>query len=348
MRRVLVALALLAIVASAAPATGTSARDGVHDFDFLNGDWTVTYSRLRHPLAHAHDWYSFPATSRVTPMWNGQGQVQDGDLHSPLGDFYGLTVRMYNPKTHQWSLYWGTTEIGVQRTPEIGQFGSDGIGLFYANDTFKGKNVIVRYKWWPDATHPHFEQSYSIDGGKTWEANWKSYYTRASSVPADNVPNGFAFLNGSWNQKYSRLRHPLAHAHDWYRFPGISSVRSMWEGRGQVEEGTLDSPLGKILGLTIRIQNPKTKKWELYWGTSELGMAAGPPQVGQFDANGVGIFDALDTWHGKSVIVRYKWTSDPKHPRFEQSFSSDHGETWETNWTTDYSRAGTPGNEAAT
>jgi hypothetical protein len=51
-----------------------------------------------------------------------------------------------------------------------------------------------------------------------------------------------------------------------------------------------------------------------------------------------GNFDTPDIQEGKHVIVRFRWTRVNGAPRFEQAFSTDHGATWETNWTTDYER----------
>jgi hypothetical protein len=150
--------------------------------------------------------------------------------------------------------------------------------------------------------------------------------------------HGFDFLMGTWSTHYRRLRHPLSGSNDWYGFDGTSVVRPLWDGQGNVEDGTLDMPQGRVLGMTVRIYNAQTRRWSLYWGTASKGILM-PPQVGSFDANGVGQFFADDTFGGKNIIVRYKWShSDADHCRFEQAFSADKGKTWETNWTTDYTR----------
>jgi hypothetical protein len=294
--------------------------------------------KLRHPLAHSHDWYTFSGPTTVRPLWDGRGQVQYGTLQRPDGKINGLTVRIYDTKKRQWMLYWATPTAGMQTSPQVGTFDANGIGQFYAPDTFNGKAIIVRYKWTRNFVHPHFEQAYSSDGGKAWETNWITDYTRASSpVVAQTTPHDFDFLNGKWKAHYTRLRHPLAHSHDWYGFDASDCVYPMWDGSGQMEDGDLRSPLGRILGLTVRLYNEKTHEWSLYWGTSEIGIPPGP-QVGHFDANGVGLFYAPDVWHGQKVLVRYKWTHASDHPHFEQAFSTDNGKTWETNWTTDYTR----------
>ena len=40
-------------------------------------------------------------------------------------------------------------------------------------EAFKGRMILVRYEWTrTNTSSPHFEQSFSDDGGKTWEVNW--------------------------------------------------------------------------------------------------------------------------------------------------------------------------------
>jgi len=96
--------------------------------------------------------------------------------------------------------------------------------------------------------------------------------------------------------------------------------------------------------VTLRVFNASTKQWQLWFGTNKVGLLT-PPQVGSFNARGVGVFLARDTWHGKHIMVRYTWTVRGDHPYFEQAFSPDEGKTWETNWTTVYTRERTTARE---
>jgi hypothetical protein len=168
----------------------------------------------------------------------------------------------------------------------------------------------------------------------------------ARSAPADGAPTAttrdghrdFDFLMGRWRTHYMRLRHPLRGSHDWYGCDGSSVVRPFWSGSGNFEAGDLRCPRQYIQGMTLRLYSDTTHQWSLYWGSKKNGLAM-PPQVGHFDRNGVGDFLANDTFDGKPVIVRYRWRLLHGRPRFEQAFSTDHGRTWETNWTTDYTRA---------
>ena len=44
---------------------------------------------------------------------------------------------------------------------------------------------------------------------------------------------------------------------------------------------------------------------------------------------------------GRDITVRYKWSGiTATTARWEQAFSPDNGQTWETNWTADFTRAG--------
>jgi hypothetical protein len=61
----------------------------------------------------------------------------------------------------------------------------NGVGVFYADDSLRGKTVKVRFTW----THPtpntaHWEQAFSGDGGKTWETNWVTDFTRVAAPGA--------------------------------------------------------------------------------------------------------------------------------------------------------------------
>jgi hypothetical protein len=155
-----------------------AAPDGAHDFDFEIGHWDIPLQRLADRLANSHTWVKFDGTSVARKVWNGRSQIEEFEADSPSGHIEGLTLRLYNPETHQWRLYWANSKVGVLDPPQIGQF-KDGVGEFYAQDTWKGKMVIVRFLWTNTTTNkPHFEQSFSDDGGKTWEVNWITDQTR--------------------------------------------------------------------------------------------------------------------------------------------------------------------------
>lgn len=322
-------------------------RDGHKDFDFEFGTWRTHYRLLKHRLAGDHEWYDCYGTSIVRPYWKGYGNLEDGDLACPNKYIGGLTLRLYDAATHQWSLWWGTRKLGVVPPQQVGHFDASGVGDFYAHDIQEGKHVIIRFEWTRVNGNPHFAQAFSADDGKTWETNWTTDYepVAPSTKGVWNAPptvgdghNGFDFLLGTWRTHYRRLRHPLAGDREWYSCEGTAVVTPFWSGSGNLEDGDLQCPGKYIAGVTLRVYNATTKQWQLWFGTKTLGLLT-PPQIGTFDARGVGEFYCNDTWNGKPIIVRYKWTVRDGHPYFEQAFSPDKGKTWETNWTTVYDRA---------
>jgi hypothetical protein len=158
-------------------------RDGQHDFDFELGSWKIHLKRLVNPLTGSTKWVEFDGTSVTRKVWDGRSQLEEFETDSEVGGHIeGLTLRLYNPQSRQWSLYWANSKGGPIFPPQIGEF-KNGRGEFYAQDTLNGKSIFVRFIWSATNTNsPHFEQSFSEDGGKTWEVNWITDQTRAGNA----------------------------------------------------------------------------------------------------------------------------------------------------------------------
>ena len=176
-------MGVLFLVSCSAPVLAQAAaageRDGQHDFDFEFGKWKVHNRRLLHPLTGSHEWVEFDGTLVARPIWGGRANMDEFEADSPTGHIEGMTVRTYNAKSHQWSLYWANQANGVFSLPAtVGEF-KDGRGEFYDQEDINGRNTFVRFVWTvtsPD--DPHWEQAFSVDGGKTWETNWIVSYQR--------------------------------------------------------------------------------------------------------------------------------------------------------------------------
>jgi hypothetical protein len=111
-------------------------------------------------------------------VWDGGAQLDTFEADGSTGHIEGLTLRVYNPQSHQWRLYWANSKIGILDPPQVGEF-KNGQGEFFAQDTINGKTILIRFDWTNMTTNsPHFEQSFSDDGGKTWEVNWITDQTR--------------------------------------------------------------------------------------------------------------------------------------------------------------------------
>jgi hypothetical protein len=161
------------------PAQESAARrDGRHDFDFEFGSWKAHLRRLLHPLTGSDAWTEYEGTSVVHKIWDGRANLGELEVGNATAHVEGLSLRLYNPESHEWSIYWSNSKDGAVGTPMIGRF-RDGRGEFFDQETFEGSAIFVRFIF-SDITPTSFrlEQSFSSDGGKTWEPNWIAVFTR--------------------------------------------------------------------------------------------------------------------------------------------------------------------------
>jgi hypothetical protein len=164
--------------AAAKPANAEALRDGQHDFDFEIGTWKTRLRRLQHPLSGSSSWIELEGTSVIRKVWNGRANLVELEVDGPSGHIEGLSLRLYNPEAHQWSLNFSNNSVGTLSQPTIGSF-KNGRGEFFDQEPFNGRAILVRNVFsdiTPDSYR--FEQAFSDDGGKTWEVNWIAIDTR--------------------------------------------------------------------------------------------------------------------------------------------------------------------------
>lgn len=149
--------------------------EGFGDFDFLIGEWNITNEFLKERLKGSTDWETFPATSRVEKVMDGTGNLDQMSI--PARGFSGMTLRLYDPATDEWSVYWSDTKSFRLFPPTIGRF-ENCRGEFFGDDIEGGTPVRVRFLWTAGPS-PRWEQSFSTDGGRTWELNWVMRFERA-------------------------------------------------------------------------------------------------------------------------------------------------------------------------
>jgi hypothetical protein len=153
-------------------------QDGRHDFDFFMGSWNVHHRRLCERLKGCTEWEEFEGTTVARALPGVLGNVDESDLYRDGGVMYGMTLRLFNPASQQWSLYWASSTTGKLDIPMVGRF-KDGIGAFYAQEPFEGVMIFSRYIWSKiTPTSCQWEQAFSPDGGTTWETNWIMENTR--------------------------------------------------------------------------------------------------------------------------------------------------------------------------
>lgn len=164
---------------------------GIDDFNFLLGRWHVKNDRLVARLQGCSEWEHFEASQHNHALPGKIGNIDDFVADGWRPGFVGLSLRVFNPVTQLWSIYWldnrtgGLNAAGILLPPVVGRF-EDGVGLFEGDDELDGRAIRVRYKW--SVITPRsaqWEQFMSADAGATWEMNWRMTFQRADTEGPD-------------------------------------------------------------------------------------------------------------------------------------------------------------------
>src|SRR5579859_5196428 len=104
------------------PAPAAAAlHDGGHDFDFLIGDWKAHVRRLPDRLVGSNKWVEYDGISNHHKLLDSNANFEEFDVKS---DQEGLrikaqTLRLYNPESHQWSIYLVDLDKGSLGLPAV-------------------------------------------------------------------------------------------------------------------------------------------------------------------------------------------------------------------------------------
>ena len=149
----------------------------------------------------------------------------------------------------------------------------------------------------------------------------------------------WSFIQGRWRVHHRRLVARLTGSNEWQEFEGTSELWPLMDGAGNVDDNFIDLPGDPYRAASLRSFNPATGNWSIWWLDGRKPGELDLPVVGRF-VDGVGRFEADDIFNGRPIRVRFLWTRiDTDSPRWEQAFSADSGQTWETNWEMDFTRA---------
>ncbi|MEV6281321.1 hypothetical protein [Kribbella sp. NPDC051770] len=306
------------------------------DFDFLNGHFDVAHRQLRKPLSGSDEWDEYAGTCSARTHFDGA--ISLDEMQFPTKGSYGLSLRLFDPQTEEWSIYWVNSTSYEVFPPVRGKW-ADGSCWLVGEDTYDGRPILASYSWSDiTATSAHWEQSFSEDGGETWEVNWTMDFTRRETAPpapgAAKVTGDFDFLVGSWDMHNRRRRPALGDPAEWYELESKMQVWSYFDGAISFDEGWF--PSLNFQGATFRVFNPATGQWSIHWVNSQRGQLE-TPVVGSF-TDGIGIFEGPDVWEGQEIDVRFRWTPGDQQASWQQSFSTDGGETWVPNWEMTHTR----------
>jgi hypothetical protein len=151
--------------------------------------------------------------------------------------------------------------------------------------------------------------------------------------------HGFDFWQGHWRGHNRKLVDTIdPDCTDWVEFEAYCEARTTLAGLGSLDLFVAkDFPgRGHVEGMTVRLYNPDTDTWKIYWVASTYPGDIGVPVEGRFDRN-VGRFYCEEELGGRMVRVQFEWTvNSPTSATWRQLFSFDGGETWKLNWQADH------------
>jgi hypothetical protein len=173
---------ILFTVMTMAAHAAAPAHDGAHDFDFLIGDWKAHLHRRIEPKTGLTAsgpgigvWIDYYGISNHKKLLDTNANFEEFDVADPKthARYKGQTLRMYNPAAHQWSIYGLDLDNGGIGLPALAGGFNGKRGEFYDQETRGGQIVLVRYVWTDQSPKAaRMVQSFSHDGGKTWDDNW--------------------------------------------------------------------------------------------------------------------------------------------------------------------------------
>jgi hypothetical protein len=145
---------------------------------------------------------------------------------------------------------------------------------------------------------------------------------------------------GAWHARHRRLKDRLANSNEWIAFDGTCEMWPLADGSANIDDNVFNMPGGAYRGVSLRAFDRKAHTWSIWWLDGRWPHKIDVPVVGTFK-DGIGTFLSPDTFEGRPIIVRYLWSHITQSTRqWEQAFSPDNGNTWETNWVTYFTRTG--------
>ncbi|MBF5043315.1 hypothetical protein FGE12_13035 [Aggregicoccus sp. 17bor-14] len=312
------------------------------DFDFADGVWKTHIRRTLHPFDAGSEVVELTGTKSMRRVWDG-AHVEEIQADGPSGRWQGLTLFLFDPQTKQWTQTFASSKSAMLTASAAGGF-KDGQGELYSTDTFEGRSILVRSLWSGIQPDSHrYEESYSDDGGRTWHVAFQATLTRSTeppltAPPAPKAARAFDFENARWKTRISRLMQPLSGKKDWAQYDATTDIQPIWGGQGNIVHIVGDGPRGHLELMGIRLFQPSSGQWHLWFAHTQGGLAL-PPLVGEVKGGQAALYDQEEL-EGRPVWVRISVkATGPDTVLSEQAFSADHGKTWETNFISRQTRA---------
>lgn len=154
-------------------------------------------------------------------------------------------------------------------------------------------------------------------------------------VADDDGRHDFDFLFGRWTVANRKLQKPLdPDSTDWVEFTATVETEPVLGGLGNIDRYLAPDFPGRpgYEGLALRLFDPEARVWRIWWASAASDGQLDTPVVGRRADGGI-VCECDDVLDGQPLKVRYEWLEIASGaPRWEQSFSFDHGDTWQRNW----------------
>ena len=176
-------LALFAAVPGLLAVNGANGASGAphgpRDFEAFLGRWQVRHRSLKQRLAGSDDWEEFEGTSHWQSILGGAANFNESVVQRAGATYQSLGLRAYDSKTAVWTDWSLSGRDPTKITVDgVGWF-VNGVGTFFADDTFEDKPIRVRGMFTPLTPRSmRWEQAFSPDGGRSWETNYVMEHTR--------------------------------------------------------------------------------------------------------------------------------------------------------------------------
>jgi hypothetical protein len=87
----------------------------------------------------------------------------------------------------------------------------------------------------------------------------------------------FDFLMGYWRVHNKCLKEKLQGSFEWIEFEGFSDVKSLLNGMGNLDQFSAERDGVSIAGISLRLFNPASGEWSIYWADSVRAGVLQPP-----------------------------------------------------------------------
>jgi hypothetical protein len=142
----LITILQLAWLSALGEPTPSPTRDGSHDFDFVIGNWKAHVRRLPDRLVGSNNSIEYNGISNHKKLLDSNANFEEFEVDNPEKHLHikGQTLRLYNPDSHQWSIYTLELDKGILNLPPVvGEFHGNR-GEFYDQEQYKVRAILVR------------------------------------------------------------------------------------------------------------------------------------------------------------------------------------------------------------